>query len=400
MKFKFKIIFILFIFLLNPLVINALEYPNIDSKVIEIYDLTDNKLIYEIDSNKEIPIASLTKIVTTITAIENIDNLNKKVIITKEMLDTVKPNASVAGLKINDKLSYMDLLYASMLPSGADATNSLAILSSGSINNFVSKMNDLANKLNLKHTHFVNVTGLDEEGHYSSADDIRKILSYALNNELFRKIYTTRTYKLSNNLDVYSTIITYNKNSTIDTSKIIGSKTGYTKKAGYCLSSLSNINSHEFIIIVLGAEHKNNIYYNILDTVSVINFLLDNYKDQILVKKDELIKTIPIELSKVDTYDIKVIDDVKLYLPSDYDKNKIKIEYDGLNKLSFRNNKGDSIGTISYYYDDKLIKKDFIVLDFKLELSIKKLLKKYFYIFVIIPIIITIIILKLKKKRK
>ena len=92
----------------------------------------------------------------------------------------------------------MDLLYASMLPSGADATNSIAILSSGSIESFVEKMNLLVNKLGLTNTHFVNVTGLDINNHYSSADDIRKLLAYSLKNDTFKKIYTTSEYKLSN----------------------------------------------------------------------------------------------------------------------------------------------------------------------------------------------------------
>ena len=160
-------------------------------------------------------------------------------------------DASKAGLKVGDKVTYRDLLYASMLPSGADATNSIAILSSGSIDNFVKRMNKLAKKLKLKNTHFVNVTGLDDENHYSTAKEIRIILEYALENDLFRQIYQTKQYTLSNGLQVKSTLFKYN--NSLDTTKIMGSKTGYTGNAGYCLSSLSNINSHEFIVIVLNS---------------------------------------------------------------------------------------------------------------------------------------------------
>ena len=395
---KLKLLFIFFLILLQPIFIFALEYPKIDSKIVEIYDLNDKKIIYEVDSEKIVSIASLTKIVTTMTAIENISNLNEEVVITKDILNTVRWDASKAGLHNGDKVTYMDLLYASMLPSGADATNSIAILSSGSIDKFVLKMNKFASNLGLKNTHFVNVTGLDEEGHYSTADDVRKILEYALKNELFRKIYTTKEYTLKNGLKVESTIAKYNSSS-IDTSHILGSKTGYTGEAGYCLSSLSNINSHEFIIIVLNASHKNNQYYHIIDTTKLIEFLLDNFKDEILVKKNEVIKEIPVQLSKTEVYKIVALNDIKKYLPSDYDKNKLRIQYDGLDQLSFRNKVGEVIGTITYYYDDEKIIQDSILLRSKLEIDVWKVIKKYYYIG-IIGIILFISIIVIIKKRK
>ena len=134
-----KLLFLLL--LLMPLNIYALEYPEINSKKAIVYDITDDKILYEKNSNEQTNIASLTKIMTTITAIEKIEDLNEEVIITKEILDTVSKKASIAGLKENDKVTYEDLLYASMLPSGADATNALAISLCGSIENFVKDMN-------------------------------------------------------------------------------------------------------------------------------------------------------------------------------------------------------------------------------------------------------------------
>ena len=385
--------------ILNPVLVHALEYPELDSKIVEVYDLKDKKIIYKNNINKEVSIASLTKIVTTITAIENISNLDEEVVINDEILSTVRWDASKAGLKVGDKVSYRDLLYGSMLPSGADATNAIAILSSGSIDNFVVKMNDLVSKLGLKNTHFVNVTGLDAENHYSSADDVRKLLEYALDNELFKQIYTTQQYTLKNGLTVYSTLRKYN-NMGINTSNILGSKTGYTGEAGYCLSSLSNINSHEFLIIVLKAKHKDEKYYSVVDTVTLIDFLLDNYKYQVLVKKDDVVKTIPIRLSKEDNYKVHASKDIKKYLPSDYDKNKFKIKYEGKDHLSFINKKGKKIGTVSYYYDNKLISKEDVVLNTKIHMSIKKILKEYFYVFILIILIIFYILIKPKKKRK
>ena len=396
---KKSIIFVLLVlFLFNPIIINALEYPNTDSKIVEVYDLTDKKVLYEVDSDKQVSIASLTKIVTTITAIESIPNLDEKVSITYDILNTVPWDASKAGLKAGDEVTYRDLLYASMIPSGADATNSIAILSSGSIDNFVKKMNDLVDKLKLKHTHFVNVTGYDAEGHYSSADDVRVILEYALSNELFKQIYDSQRYTLSNGLQVKSTIIRYNTAGS-DTTKIMGSKTGYTGDAGYCLSSLSKINGHEFIIVVLNASHEGKTYYHIVDTISLIDFIGNNYKEEVLVHKKQLIKNLPIELSKYENYEVLTGKEVTKFLPSDYDKDKLKIEYKGLDKLSFLNKKDEKIGTITYTYDgEKISEEDVILLD-KLDISISKVLIKYIYIVIGVPVIlIGLIILRRKKK--
>ena len=392
--------FIITLLILLPINVFSLDYPSINSKIVEVYDINDDKVLYEVDSNKQTSIASLTKIGTTITAIENIKNLDEQVTITSNILSTVSSDASKAGLKVGDKVTYRDLLYASMLPSGADATNSIAILSSGSIDNFVAKMNELAKKLKLENTHFVNVTGLDKDGHYSSADDVRKLLNYALKNELFRQIYTTKEYTLSNGLKVKSTVNDkYGKNN--DVSKIIGSKTGFTGNAGYCLSSLSNINGHEMLIIVLNASHIGNNYYNIVDTVDLINFMNESYKDETLVKKGQLIKKIPVTLSKIENFKILSTKNVKKYLPKDYDIKNLKIEYQGLNTLSFSNKKGEKIGSIKYYYEGKLIDKEDVILNKEIKMDIIKVLKKYYYIIIgAILIIAGLITYKIKTKKK
>ena len=109
----------------------------LSSKEYLLYDLDKNMVLYEKDSDKIVSIASLTKIMTTIVAIENIDDFNETVYITYDMLKDIPWDSSVAGLSIGDEVTYLDLLYASILPSGADATNSLAISLTGSIDNFV-----------------------------------------------------------------------------------------------------------------------------------------------------------------------------------------------------------------------------------------------------------------------
>ena len=394
---------ILIIILFFPISIYALEYPSLNSKIVEIYDLTDQKIVYEKDSSTVVSIASLTKIATTITAIETIPNLEEEVTITRDILNSVRWDLAKAGLKAGDRVTYRDLLYASMVPSGADATHAIAISSSGSIDAYVSKMNELCLRIGLTNTRFVNVTGLDAEGHYSTADDVRKLLEYSLKNELFREIYTTRNYTLSNGLEVHSTILHYNTSSS-NINHILGSKTGYTGDAGYCLSTLSDINSHEFIVIVLNAEVINGLYYHVIDTVNLVDFLLAHYSTQVLIPKDTLVQKIPVRFSKIDEYKLYSSQDITKYLPDDYDKDKIKISYEGLDHLSFLTKEGDSIGKVSYLYDNELLFQDEYVLDKKLEMSFQKLFKAYYVLIIGISLclllIITLFIIKKKKNKK
>lgn len=389
-----KILYLLII-LLIPFNVFALTYPNLHYDKALIYDMTDDNILYSKDSDKESSIASLTKIMTTITALENIEDLNRYVTYTEEMASLVRWDASVAGLKVGNQVTYKDLLYASILPSGADATTALAISTSGSINNFVKKMNNMAEKIGMSNSHFVNVTGLDAEGHYSTAEDILKLLKYSLQNEQFKEIYTTKTYTLSNNLFVRSTLFSYNGN----TNRILGSKTGFTLDAGRCISAYFKSNDHEMILITLGASSDYKTAH-ITDALELIDFIDDNYHNQNLIEENQVIKTIPVKNSKIDSYEIKSHDNITKYLPDDYDKSLIKIDYNGLEELSFTNKENTKIGEVSYYYDGSLLTKKDIYLETQIKLDIIKLLISYKYIVLIIIAILLFIITTIIRKKK
>ena len=155
-----RVLLVLTLILISTISVSyATGFPKINSRYLEIYDLTTDEVLYEIDSQKRVPIASLTKIATIITAIENIENLDEEVIITKEILDTLDDDVSIAGLKVGDRVTYRDLLYASMVPSGADAVHAIAILKFGSIEKLLEKTNELIVRIGLSDTHFENLIG-------------------------------------------------------------------------------------------------------------------------------------------------------------------------------------------------------------------------------------------------
>ena len=153
------VIILIFLFLITTNV-SALE---INSKYALLYNLEDNKT----------SIASLTKIMTLLVAIENIDNYQEEIIIKKEMFDSLNgTGAYVIGLTDGMKLTYNDLLYGMFLTSGADATMAIATSIASSKENFVKLMNKKAEDLGLKNTSFENPIGLDSNNHYSTVNDV------------------------------------------------------------------------------------------------------------------------------------------------------------------------------------------------------------------------------------
>lgn len=394
-----KKILLLIILLLFPIYTSALTYPNLHYKSALIYDMTDNKLLYELNTKEQRSIASLTKIVTTITALESIDDLTDEVTITNSMLSKVRWDASIAGLKAGETYTYEDLLYASILPSGADATISLAISTSGSIDNFVKKMNELTDRIGMTNSNFVNVHGLDEKGHYSTAEDIHKLLMYCLKNPKFKEIYTTKEYQLSTGKIVKSTVKTTGNRIGKDTSRILGSKTGFTLGAGLCMSAIINSDNHEILIITLGATPNTGNTYHVLDTLELITFIDNSYNIETISKKDTKLISIPVSLSKIDTYDIKTTKDITKFLEKDYDKSLIKVEYNGKETLSYKDKINTKIGTITYTYNQEIISTEEVLLNIEIKPDYIKILLKYKY-YILGFILIIIILIPKKKKRR
>lgn len=376
-----------FCFMVLLLIIPSKLYASnleLNSSKVIIYDPDTDYVLYEKDSDKISSVASLTKIMTTIVAIENIKDIKENIVITNDMLKNIPYDASRAGLKINDVVTYEDLLYASILPSGADATTALAINISDSVDNFVGKMNAKAKELKMYDTNFSNVTGYETKNHYSTCNDLLKMLNYCLKNELFKKIYKTKSYVLTNGLFVNSTINKYNENLKLDLTNIIGSKTGYTSKAGLCMSAIINLDGKELILITLGAKHINNIPHNLMDTLSIINYYSSNYENKTIYKSEDILFSIPVDNSKIDKYDIKLKNSIIKYL----DKNdKISYKYNGLLKLDNTNKVNEKVGSIKYYSENKLIHEEDIILDKKIEFSPIKYLLSNIYI-VIIPLVV------------
>ena len=389
-----KILFTLFIFLISISNVFGLEL-NTYSKNVLLYDLTDDTMLYSVNSDEKAPIASLTKIMTSLVAINYIDNLNEGIVITNsDLKGLVEQNASVAGFKVGEKVTYEDLLYGLLLPSGADAALSLVHNTYKSEDSFISKMNELATTIGLENTHFASVTGLDTDGNYSTVSDLVKLLKYAINNPTFYKIFTSKDYITSDLSLKFQSSLSYNADKyNLNLSYVTGSKTGTTDDAGLCLVTLAENNGTKYILATLGAPKSYKTPYNLLDAVTIYSYFFDNYEYRTIFKTGDIITTLKTKNALESKIDIKADNDIKIFMDKNIDLNNLKYVYDGENIINYNTDIGTKLGTLSILYNDKNLKNVDIVLNQKLHFN-------YFYILGIIVLLLIILKLRINHKRK
>jgi len=358
-----KIIVMLVLFFTSVSLVSASEF-NLSSEYVIMYNFDAKELVYEKNIDQRVPIASLTKLFTVYFSIVNIENVNEKVLITHEMLSGLAAaNASVVGLRVGDQVTYLDLLYASMLPSGADATKALAITLFGSEEKFASELSKYVQKLGLINTNFVNGSGLHHENHYSTVKDVLNFMLIALDNPLFKQIYEAREYVMSNGIKIVSTYKKINDNYNLGLdSYLLGTKTGYTNESGVCLASMAKMNGNTYLLITTKALAQGSLNVNaFLDAKLLYDYVFENYNYDVLYKTDYLISNIDIEYGKNDSYKINLLNDYYHLIKKDAD---YKLEYQGLTNISLLDYKVNSkIGVISIKENDVVIYSEDVFLD-------------------------------------
>ena len=219
-----------------------------------LIEQSSGRVLYEQNAGQERLIASITKIMTAITALEHGDKTREYTVTAQDMAE-----GSSMYLKPGDVLRLEELLYGLMLASGNDAALAVAHCVSGSVEAFVELMNETARHLGLIHTHFVNPNGLDAEGHYSSAGDMAALAAYALQNQDFRRIVSTASITIG---DRY--LANHNKLLRM-CEGCIGVKTGYTKAAGRTLVSAAVRDGMTLVCATLNDGNDWNDHMTLLD---------------------------------------------------------------------------------------------------------------------------------------
>ena len=236
------------------------QLDTLNSPYAVLMDASTGEVLAEQNADTQMYPASMTKILTAVTAMESVNSLDEIVTMPYEIYAALyEEGASMAGFEAGEQASVRQLLYGVILPSGAECCIALADLIDGSESAFVQRMNEKAQALGMSSTHFVTCTGLHDAQHYSTVRDIAVLLQYALQSSDFREIFTAHSYSVAptaqhpEGFTFYSTMFQSLGDASVTGGEILGGKTGYTEEAGLCLASLAQVNGREYILVTAGA---------------------------------------------------------------------------------------------------------------------------------------------------
>ncbi len=273
----FKKILILFLIILSVnVVIHADNGLMIQASSYILMEKESKRVLSEKNMNERYLTASIAKIMTAIVTIENCDNLEKYV---EVGLDTIRQEGSSIYLKEGDKVKIIDLLYGLLLRSGNDAAYLLAKTVGSSIDNFAILMNQMAKKVGMISSTFNNPSGLDSESfNYSTAYDMALLMAYALNNKIFAKITSTKSYSSKTYLG--NTLYFVNKHKLVhNLDYVTGGKTGYTKNAKRTLVTSAKKNGMELIVVTFNCGDDWNAHQKLFD------YGFNNFKMKTILRK-------------------------------------------------------------------------------------------------------------------
>ncbi|MDO4170985.1 MAG: D-alanyl-D-alanine carboxypeptidase family protein [Lachnospiraceae bacterium] len=253
--------------------------PSVTAKSAILMDANSGEILYEKDIYKKRYPASITKIMTTLVAIENCDSLYETVTYSEHAINSIEPGSSQIYINPGEKLSLEESLYAIMLESANEACNGVAEHIGGSIEGFVDMMNAKAKELGCKNTHFMNPNGLHNDKHYVCAYDMALITKAALKNKTFRKIASTASYTIPTTNKSKQQRPLWNHHKMVKKTNYVydgveGGKTGFTMMARNTLVTWCQRDGLELIAVTL----RDNGYETYTDTKKLFQYGYKNFK--------------------------------------------------------------------------------------------------------------------------
>lgn len=344
MKILIKITAFVIILLLTSTFIPALAQGNtigsISARSACLVDADSGKLLYSKNADKRMPMASTTKVMTAIVALESKVPLDTVIKIPKA---AVGIEGSSVYLKEGESIALEDLLYSLLLASANDASVAIAIAVAGSEDAFVELMNKKALELGLSNTHFSNPHGLDDKEHYTTARELAQIMAYALQNESFMAICGTYKKVLQRE---GGTRLLVNHNRLLKAYKgVIAGKTGFTKKSGRCLVSLAEREGLRLICVTLDAPN------DWADHTSLYDFGFTNYKR---VTPDRVAIDVPVISGTKGSVLVTSQNELSMLIPSEL-SDKIEVTISAPRFLFADVKKGEMVGKAIYTCNGKIL---------------------------------------------
>ena len=331
--------------------------PNAKSAIL--IEANSGKVLYEKNINEKFAPASMTKMMSLLIFMENIDNGNLKM---DEVIRVSKNASSMGGSQIflqeNEEMKVEDLLKGISIGSANDATVALAERISGSEEEFVNLMNKKVKELGLKNTNFKNATGLDIANHYSSAYDMSIIAKELVKHE--------KILEFSSIYETYLREDTDNKFWLVNTNKLVrfyngvdGLKTGYTEEAGYCLTATIKKDKMRLIAVAMGeptSNTRNSEVSNLLD------YGYNMYQSEVYVTKDKVLERVKVEKGIEEYVNIIPIEDVTTVNKKGHKMGNITYDLDVKN-IKAPINKGDIVGTLTIKENENIVDKVNVTVD-------------------------------------
>ncbi len=336
--------------------------PGIEAQGGIVIDYMSGQVLYSKNEDAQYEPASMTKIMTCILALENLE-LTDIVTIDSE---TPFTGGSRIYLLEDEQITVQNLLYALMLESANDSAVALAKKIAGSVPAFADMMNAKAKELGCTGTHFVNPNGLHEEGHLSTCHDMALIAQYAMHNEQFRELCTTYKYTIpATNKQPERYLYNTNRLLYDNVNKVVvngvkrgckyegctGIKTGYTPDAGGCLTAGAKNGETEIISVVMASTDMGRF----ADTIALFDWSFANYHSAKAAEKGQVIGTVPVKGGAVRKVGLITADEAYVLLPAEASTAIITTKAEMEKSIKAPFDKGAKVGTLDIYAGDKKV---------------------------------------------
>ena len=343
-----------------------------NAKSAIMIEASTGTILYEKNKDDKLPMASMTKMMTLLLIMEEIESGNLK---WNEMITTSEHAASMGGsqifLEVGEKMSVEDLVKGICIASGNDASVAMAERIGGTEEKFVSMMNKKAKELGLSNTHFENACGLDSDNHYSSANDMsiiakelvkhKKILEFSGTYEDYLRKNTEKSFWLVNT----NKLVRYYQG-------VDGLKTGYTKNAGYCITTTAERGNMRLITVVMG-EPSSAIRNS--ETTTMLDYGFNTYEAKKIITKDSVISKQKVEFGKKDSVELTPMEDYKVLKEKSSTNKNVTYQLSS-NPIKAPVKIGDKVGKIKIIENNKTIQE--IDVTVKENISKMNIIKAYY----------------------
>ncbi len=328
------------------------SFMDVNVPAAVVMDAETGRVLFEKNADEKRPMASLTKIMTSILLVENC-NMDELIEVPAE---ATWIGGSEVGLKKGDKVTARSLLYGMLLPSGNDCAYTVGLHLGGTIENFAVMMNKKAKEIGCVNTNFANPHGLDNENHYTTAKELALITRYAIKNKNISNVMGTRSETV--NFGSFSELLT-NTNALLKTyDKADGGKTGFTNGANRCLMATASANGSRYIAVVLGAENTQ-IRFN--TTKDILEACFNRYKKMDISNNLNFYINIPVIKGNITNYKRTYKDSLALPLTKE-EYNSIIIKQEVIDSITPPMQMGTVIGKVeAYIEDEKIYEKEYIL---------------------------------------